>query len=332
MSLFFYLYNLFSILIYSISLAICFLTYGCTARKDLRHAGFFMFVCIFDSVYTIAQYLLDFRYSTHALVLTAALALTLVKIYLLGKIIADIFEKDLSPEFIILLCIIVIIHGLFSTSPSDVYWQLDSISFNVSVLIIFGSYLYSFVQEDNAEYRQFAAKYTEIVLIMLTFSAFALLYTVANLSLIQAVLSRSYMDMYTTVFCLILSAWYIVFCRRELKERSDEKMEDVFQQRFHEFQFLEQEESSTPFPDQFTAFCRHYELTGRECEILQLILSGKSNQEISDMLYITVGTVKAHVHSIFGKLDVSRRSQLITRVLDYDPQSVEHHLASLQHK
>ena len=58
-----------------------------------------------------------------------------------------------------------------------------------------------------------------------------------------------------------------------------------------------------------------------EREILQLILSGKSNQEISDMLFITVGTVKAHVHSIFGKLDVTRRSQLITRFLDYDPKS-----------
>lgn len=321
MSLFFYLYNLFSILIYSISLGICFLTYGYTARKDLQHAGFFMFVCIFDSVYIITQDLLNFRYSTHALVLTATLVLTLVKIYILGKIMADIFEKDLSPEFYILLCIIVIIHGLFSTSPRDLYWQLDPISFNVSVLIICGSYWYSFVQDANAAYRQFAEKYKQIVLIMLVFSSFALLYIVANLSLIQTVLSRSYLDLYTTFFCLVISAWYIAFCHHELKERSDEKMEDVFQQCFHEFQVLEQEKSSIPFPDQLTDFCRQHELTDREREILQLILSGKSNQEISDMLFITVGTVKAHVHSIFGKLDVTRRSQLITRFLDYDPKS-----------
>ena len=56
-----------------------------------------------------------------------------------------------------------------------------------------------------------------------------------------------------------------------------------------------------------------YELTEREAEILRLILAGKSNQEISEDLFITVGTVKAHIHSIFGKLDVSKRSQLITK-------------------
>lgn len=53
-----------------------------------------MFACVFDSVYMIMQDLLDFKYCIHALVLTAALAFTPVKIYILGKIMADIFERD----------------------------------------------------------------------------------------------------------------------------------------------------------------------------------------------------------------------------------------------
>ncbi|MBO8171560.1 MAG: response regulator transcription factor [Bacillaceae bacterium] len=53
----------------------------------------------------------------------------------------------------------------------------------------------------------------------------------------------------------------------------------------------------------------HDSLTERELEVLRLIADGKSNQEISDELYITVKTVKAHVTSILTKLDVEDRTQ-----------------------
>ena len=52
----------------------------------------------------------------------------------------------------------------------------------------------------------------------------------------------------------------------------------------------------------------HYEsLTERECEILELIADGLTNQEIADKLTIEVGTVKNHIHSIFDKLNLSNR-------------------------
>ena len=53
-------------------------------------------------------------------------------------------------------------------------------------------------------------------------------------------------------------------------------------------------------------------LTARETDILRLMLQGCSNQEICDRLYISLGTVKAHTHNIFQKLNINRRSQLIT--------------------
>jgi DNA-binding NarL/FixJ family response regulator len=49
------------------------------------------------------------------------------------------------------------------------------------------------------------------------------------------------------------------------------------------------------------------QLTPREREILELIGKGLSNQEIADQLYIELGTVKNHVHSILKKLDVNSR-------------------------
>ena len=56
-------------------------------------------------------------------------------------------------------------------------------------------------------------------------------------------------------------------------------------------------------------------LTVREQEVLQLILSGKSNREIAGALFISENTVKTHARSIFSKYDVSSRAELISTLL-----------------
>ena len=50
-------------------------------------------------------------------------------------------------------------------------------------------------------------------------------------------------------------------------------------------------------------------LTDRELEILQLIVDGRSNAEIADHLFISLGTVKTHVRSILTKLSADDRTQ-----------------------
>jgi two-component system, NarL family, response regulator len=50
-------------------------------------------------------------------------------------------------------------------------------------------------------------------------------------------------------------------------------------------------------------------LTQREQEVLALIATGKSNSEIAQVLYITTGTVRVHVHAILHKLGVRDRTQ-----------------------
>ena len=49
-------------------------------------------------------------------------------------------------------------------------------------------------------------------------------------------------------------------------------------------------------------------LTRREREVLRMMASGKSNQEIADALFVSLGTVKVHVTHILAKLDVKSRS------------------------
>lgn len=51
-------------------------------------------------------------------------------------------------------------------------------------------------------------------------------------------------------------------------------------------------------------------LSEREIEILQLLATGRTNQQIADTLVITVGTVKTHVGNILTKLHLKNRVQL----------------------
>ncbi len=55
------------------------------------------------------------------------------------------------------------------------------------------------------------------------------------------------------------------------------------------------------------------ELTPRELEVLELIAQGSSNSQIAEDLVITDKTVRNHITSIFGKLQVADRAQAIVK-------------------
>ena len=54
-------------------------------------------------------------------------------------------------------------------------------------------------------------------------------------------------------------------------------------------------------------------LSQRELEILQLITQGLSNREISERLFLALDTVKGHNRRIYGKLQVTSRTEAIAR-------------------
>jgi LuxR family maltose regulon positive regulatory protein len=54
-------------------------------------------------------------------------------------------------------------------------------------------------------------------------------------------------------------------------------------------------------------------LTGRELEVLRLMAEGLKYEQIGERLYISLNTVRYHVKSIYGKLNVNNRTKAIER-------------------
>src|SRR2546421_3926636 len=56
---------------------------------------------------------------------------------------------------------------------------------------------------------------------------------------------------------------------------------------------------------------RRESVSEREIDVLKLMAQGKSNKEIGSVLFISPGTVKSHVKSIFAKLKVNTRAEAV---------------------
>lgn len=65
-----------------------------------------------------------------------------------------------------------------------------------------------------------------------------------------------------------------------------------------------------------TFLANNYSISCREYEIIQQLLNGQSSKEISKKLFISFYTVKTHVQHIFEKMGLSKRTQLVGKVLD----------------
>lgn len=69
-------------------------------------------------------------------------------------------------------------------------------------------------------------------------------------------------------------------------------------------------------------FAQQLSLTERELEVFRHLAAGESNQQISDTLHISMGTVKAHVHNIFQKAEVTHRYELLRLYNAFSSESI----------
>ena len=54
-------------------------------------------------------------------------------------------------------------------------------------------------------------------------------------------------------------------------------------------------------------------ISEREFQVLELLAEGHSNKEIAASLFVSPNTVKTHLANLYGKLEVSRRTQAVQK-------------------
>ena len=64
-------------------------------------------------------------------------------------------------------------------------------------------------------------------------------------------------------------------------------------------------------------------LTERECEIVTLLMRGRTYRMIADELYLSENTVKTHIKNIYAKLQVRNKTELINELIEYHSLSNE---------
>ncbi|RYZ18282.1 MAG: LuxR family transcriptional regulator [Sphingobacteriales bacterium] len=97
-------------------------------------------------------------------------------------------------------------------------------------------------------------------------------------------------------------------------------MRSVRAERSEKERLLERDAADEKLQSDFQRNCQRFHLTGRECEVSELLCQGQTYRQIAESLFISGRTVDAHVQRIFLKTGVNRKIDL-QKILGYGGSS-----------
>ena len=356
MSIFKYCYNVFFIIFFAAVMSRCSVTYGMTQRSSFKLLGELFLVYIIESVYVELIEILyvispeaDILLSTGIDIYISGL-ISAAEVYVFVRFIDSILEsydrKRALVGFAAVILMTVVGYNVDNAAGSFLIFNL----YGIPLLCASAYFLYE-IRHLDAEKRLRTLKYRRIINVTVIFSlliiAENLLCTVlygADTDRARQFFERriSYSD---DMFSIILGIAVMCIAERIANEHMAEAIEaevslhmapvkNRLMRTESELRTVRQKNAALELSAEKTSvmqlrsdsaqlagFCRKFSLTDRESDILKLLIEGKTNQEIADSLLISVGTVKAHVHSIYGKLDVTRRSQLMNVFSTYESKN-----------
>ena len=81
-----------------------------------------------------------------------------------------------------------------------------------------------------------------------------------------------------------------------------------------------------PLVDRISKQCilvkKHYKLSDREAEVMELIARGSTVARIAETLTVSENTIRTHSKRIYAKLDIHRKQELVDLVNSFDPRAL----------
>lgn len=114
------------------------------------------------------------------------------------------------------------------------------------------------------------------------------------------------------VFTLFIITFYVSVQKNKLKEKELRLELQNYILRIDKLQIAVDEKGNNSKTTEDKL--KQFDLTSREIEVLNFIAQGYKNSEISEKLFISQNTIKAHIKSIYTKLDVRNRVEAVKRV------------------
>ena len=261
---------------------------------------------VFAKLLSDSNYNLLITYLINAIVTTPLL---LISIYFLVKWEADLLGIKLNKIFIfgfwiVQVLLLVLLFTLFITfistkNEGSILPYIRVLGYSISFMLLF-SYLFLLFGSRSIEKktRRSLSRNLGIIYIGILFLQF-LLSDILRFSFYEDVILNN-MFMFGMLFLLNLIPLVYLY---------------VYLKKHHlDLGF------SIPDLNGIDRSLMDYGLTGREKEIIELIIAGMSNKDIGRKLFISIKTVKNHISSIYLKTSVKNRVQLSNFIRSFDGQ------------
>lgn len=306
-----FVYNILLIILYSITMAFAINSYIKEKNKVFLLISLYLAFFIFDNIIIyMTEFLNTFAQSYDQAFMSAPAVKTIIfmgNAFFSVSIIAELQKETLKPLHYTLLIVLAVWMISIPLLPNSAFKVWLYYLGNQVFLFYLGFYCWRGAKTDLPDLNKGYLK--KLAVICLLFSILIVIedsFVIFNVdqysSLTTKIYNRSISeDIFSIVVCLLMVHFFLRVRQVQEEISTEEQEEAVLIQRF----------------------CHAHQFTQRETEVFELLLFHRTNQEIADQLFLSLGTVKTHVHNIFIKLDIKKRTQIFPLFEEYQAASNE---------